>query len=166
MAIYACQLSFNSVCCNSLLFNKPLSVFGMPASKLGSLSSACWEFVLPGQQESGPDILSVDLALSHLCIWLKVSLTRRSGALSGSVTIVNLVDRFKITIFTGHCSELHIYIYIYDKLIQANKCLYVIRTLRLEGYHQREVDYLFQSIVLPNRYGLSVYGSSAGLKPT
>ena len=52
--------------------------------------------------------------------------------------------------------------HVRGKLIKANKYLYVIRALRLEGYHNREVDYLFQSIVLPNlSYGLSVYGSSA-----
>ena len=52
--------------------------------------------------------------------------------------------------------------HVRGKLIKANKCLYVIRTLRLEGYHRREVDYFFQSKVLPNlSYGLSVYGSSA-----
>ena len=52
--------------------------------------------------------------------------------------------------------------HVRGKLIKANKCLYVIKTLRLEGYHQCEVDYLFQSIVLPNlSYGLFVYGSSA-----
>ena len=29
------------------------------------------------------------------------------------------------------------------KLVKANKCLYVIRTLRAEGYNQCEIDYLF-----------------------
>ena len=40
--------------------------------------------------------------------------------------------------------------HVRGKLIKANECLYVIRTLRVEGYYQLEVDYLFQSIVLPN----------------
>ena len=37
-----------------------------------------------------------------------------------------------------------------EKLVKANKCLHVIRTLRQEGYNQEELDYLFQSIVMPN----------------
>ena len=37
-----------------------------------------------------------------------------------------------------------------------------IRTFRQEGYIQEKMDYLFQSIVMPNfLYGLSVYGASS-----
>ena len=37
----------------------------------------------------------------------------------------------------------------------------VLKTLRKEGYSQREIDHLFKSLVLPNLvYGLSVYGVS------
>ena len=47
------------------------------------------------------------------------------------------------------------------KLCAANKCLYIIRNLRKEGYVQHEIDHLFDSIVLPKlTYGLSVYGAS------
>ena len=47
------------------------------------------------------------------------------------------------------------------KLIEANKCLHVSRTLRKEQYSQAEIDYLFTSLVLPHFiYGLSVYGDS------
>ena len=36
--------------------------------------------------------------------------------------------------------------------------LHVLRTLRREGYNQKEIDYLFNSIVLHNiSYGLAVY---------
>jgi hypothetical protein len=46
-------------------------------------------------------------------------------------------------------------------LVKANKCLYVIRTLRAEGYSQCEIDYLFKTIVISTiTFGLSVYGSS------
>ena len=38
-----------------------------------------------------------------------------------------------------------------EKLCKANKCLYVIRCLQKEGCSQ-EVDHLFLSIVLPNKY--------------
>ena len=47
------------------------------------------------------------------------------------------------------------------KLQEANKCLYVIRCLRIEEYQEPEVDYVFRSIVLYKlTYGLPVYASS------
>ena len=36
------------------------------------------------------------------------------------------------------------------KLIKANKCLFVLRSLRKEGFSQGEVDHLFSALVLPN----------------
>ena len=51
--------------------------------------------------------------------------------------------------------------HVKSKLGKANKCLYVIRSLRKEGCNQFEVDYLFKTIVLPNvTYALVVYGTS------
>ena len=45
-------------------------------------------------------------------------------------------------------------------LIKANKCLFVLRSLRKEGFSQGEVDHLFGALVLPNfTYGLPVYGA-------
>ena len=47
------------------------------------------------------------------------------------------------------------------KLFEANKCLYVLRSLRKEGYNQVEIDHLFQSLVLPKiSHGLPVYATS------
>ena len=47
------------------------------------------------------------------------------------------------------------------KLFEANKCLYVFRSARKEGYNQVEIDHLFQSLVLPKiSYGLPVYAAS------
>ena len=47
------------------------------------------------------------------------------------------------------------------KPCKANKCLHVLRVCRKERYSQKEIDYLFYSIDLPNiTYGLSVYGAS------
>ena len=47
------------------------------------------------------------------------------------------------------------------KLIKANTCLFILRSLRKEGYSQAELDHLFSSIVLPSiTYGLPVYGAS------
>ena len=44
---------------------------------------------------------------------------------------------------------------------KANKCLFILRSLRKEGYSQAELDHLFSSIVLPSiTYGLPVYGAS------
>ena len=51
--------------------------------------------------------------------------------------------------------------HIKRKLLEANKCLYVLRSLRKEGYNQVEIDHLFQSLVLPKiSYGLPVYAVS------
>ena len=48
-----------------------------------------------------------------------------------------------------------------NKLAAVNKCLYILRTLRKEGYCQAELDKLFSTIVLPKLMcGISVYGSS------
>ena len=45
--------------------------------------------------------------------------------------------------------------------MKANKCLYILKTLRKEQYNQTEIDHLFRSLVLPNiTYGLSIYGAS------
>ena len=55
--------------------------------------------------------------------------------------------------FTKHVS---------NKLAQANKCLHVLRTLRQENCSQKEIDLLFDAIVLPKvSYGLSVIGCSS-----
>ena len=46
------------------------------------------------------------------------------------------------------------------KLIKANKCLFVLKSLRKEGFSQGEVDHLFSALVLPNfTYGLPLYGA-------
>ena len=51
--------------------------------------------------------------------------------------------------------------HVHVKLIKANKCLFILRSLRKEGYFQGELDHLFSSIVLPSiTYGLRVYGAS------
>ena len=38
--------------------------------------------------------------------------------------------------------------HVKNKLNEANKCLFVIRSLRKEGYRQTEIDHLFNAIVL------------------
>ena len=49
-----------------------------------------------------------------------------------------------------------------EKLVKANKCLHVVRTLRQDGYNQEELGYMFRSIVMANfLYVLSVYGASS-----
>ena len=46
------------------------------------------------------------------------------------------------------------------KLGEANRCLYVIRGLRKEGYNQEDIDLFFKSVVLSKlTYALPVYGA-------
>ena len=51
--------------------------------------------------------------------------------------------------------------HVYNRLKKDNKCLFILRTLRKEGYNQTEIYHLFTSLVLPNiTYALSEYGAS------
>ena len=51
--------------------------------------------------------------------------------------------------------------HVREKLIKANKCLYVIRTFKAEGYIHVELNYLFNSLTITIiNHGLSVYGNS------
>ena len=48
-----------------------------------------------------------------------------------------------------------------QKLVKANRCLHVLRSLRKEQYSQVEIDHSFKSLVLSNfLYYLSVYEAS------
>ena len=50
---------------------------------------------------------------------------------------------------------------IKNKLLEANKFLFVTRSLKKEGYCQNDIDHLFNVIVLPKlTYGLLVYAAS------
>ena len=47
-----------------------------------------------------------------------------------------------------------------NKLVAANKCLYILRTPRKQWYCQAELDKLFSTLDLPKlMYGISVLGS-------
>ena len=49
--------------------------------------------------------------------------------------------------------------HVRNKLIKANKFLFILRSRRV-CLKQAELDYMFQSLVIPNlSYGLSVYGA-------
>lgn len=51
--------------------------------------------------------------------------------------------------------------HVKEKLIKANKCLFIIRNLRNDGYSQNEIDLLFKSLVLSQlTYALPVYAAS------
>ena len=51
--------------------------------------------------------------------------------------------------------------HVKGKLREANKCLYILRSLRKNGYTQVEIDHLFKAIVLPKiTYALPVYEAS------
>ena len=45
-------------------------------------------------------------------------------------------------------------VHIKNKLLEANKCLFVIRSLKKEGYCQDDIDHLFNVIVLSLLTGL------------
>ena len=58
-------------------------------------------------------------------------------------------------------SDCKFHSHVRQKLVEANRGLHVLRTLRKEQYTQAEIDHLFISLVLPNfTYGLPVYGAS------
>ena len=51
--------------------------------------------------------------------------------------------------------------HVKGKLREANKCLYILRSLRKDEYTQVEIDHLLKAIVLPKvTYALPVYGAS------
>ena len=77
--------------------------------------------------------------------------------MSHNIKQYNNISLLGVTI-QGNCKfGLH----VKAKFHEANKCLFVIRSLRKEGYTQDEIDHLFNSIVIPKLlYGLSVYGAS------
>ena len=51
--------------------------------------------------------------------------------------------------------------HVKNKLQEAKKCLFVIRSLHKEGYNQAEIDHLFNAIVLSKiLYALPVYSAS------
>ena len=51
--------------------------------------------------------------------------------------------------------------HVKNKLYEANKCLFVISSLRKERYNQTEIDHLFNATVLPKiLYALPVYSAS------
>ena len=69
------------------------------------------------------------------------------------------IPRFKDLFLLGVTfqSDTRFNIHLKNKL-KRQTSLHVLRTLRREGYNQKEIDYLFNSIVLPNiSYGLAVY---------
>ena len=51
--------------------------------------------------------------------------------------------------------------HVKGKLREANNCLYILRSLRKDGYTQVEIDHFFKAIVLPKiTDALPVYGAS------
>ena len=51
--------------------------------------------------------------------------------------------------------------HVKGKLREANKCLYILRSLRKDGYTQLEINHLFKAIVLPKiTCALPVYEAS------
>ena len=73
-----------------------------------------------------------------------------------NITQVSCLKVLGVTLQSNHRFNERIKV----KLQEANKCLYVIRCLRKEGYQQPDVDYVFRSIVLPKLTYGPVYASS------
>jgi hypothetical protein len=86
----------------------------------------------------------------------------KRGTIQKFVEIVGIPQVNKLVILgVTFQSNTRFIIHVKDKLIKANKSLYVLRTLRGDGYKQPEIDYMFNSIVTPNiLYWLSVYGAA------
>ena len=110
--------------------------------------------------KDSPDIS--DIALSKFMDWTvandmhcntskcKELIMRKRGnstvyPMSHNIKQYNNISLLGVTI-QGNCKfGLH----VKAKLHEANKCLFVIRSLRKEGYTQDEIDHLFNSIVIP-----------------
>ena len=74
-----------------------------------------------------------------------------------NITHVSCLKVLGVTLQSNHRFSEHTKV----KLKEANRCLYVIRCLRKEGYHQPDVVYVYRSIILPQlTYGLPLYASS------
>lgn len=66
------------------------------------------------------------------------------------------------TLFSVFQSDCKFTKHVKTKLYEANRCLYVIRSLRKEKYNRKDIDHLFKAIVLPKiTYGLPVYGAAS-----
>ena len=60
-----------------------------------------------------------------------------------NITQVSCLKVLGVTLQSNHRFNEHIKV----KLQEANDCLYVIRCLRKEGYHQPDVVYVYRSIL-------------------
>ena len=88
---------------------------------------------------------------------------RNSSNLSDYPMLYNIKQYSSIPILgitiQGNCKFCK---YVKTKLFEANKCLFITRSLRKKGYTQEKVDILFNAIVLSKiLYGLPVYATSA-----
>ena len=91
----------------------------------------------------------------------KEIICRKKGFIQDIVQVNNIPQCTELPIlgvtFQENCKFSE---HVRAKLIKANKCLFVLRSLRKEGFSQVEVDRLFSALVLPNfTYGLSVNGA-------
>ena len=72
----------------------------------------------------------------------------KTNCSNAQIDQITQVDSLKIlgVTFQSNCRFTE---HVRSKLVEANKCLFVIRSLRKEGYNQADKDHLFASIVLP-----------------
>ena len=101
-------------------------------------------------------VWAVTQANAKNSVWLKKGVTTDFPPLCG----IEQSDSFTllgVTLQNGCKFSSH----VEGKLREANKCLYILRSLRKDGYTQVEIDHLFKAIVLPKfTYALPVYGAS------
>ena len=112
------------------------------------------ETFCPGHFVSLGAITRVHVSLYELILCQKVAHDRDPV---NNITQVSCLKVLGVTLQSNHRFNEHIKV----KLQEANDCLYVIRCLRKEGYHQPDVVYVYRSIILPQlTYGLPLYASS------
>ena len=85
----------------------------------------------------------------------------KKGFIQDIFQVTNIPQCTELPILGVMFQENRIYSeHVRAKLIKANKCLFVLRSLRKEGFSQVEVYRLFSALVLPNfTYGQSIYGA-------
>ena len=130
--------------------------------------------VLVTISKDSPDMS--DIALSTFMDWTlandmhcntskcKELITRKRGnstvyPMSHKIKQYDNISLLGVTL-QGNCKfGLHVKAKLHEAFIC--QCLFVIRSLRKDGYTQDEIDHLFNSIVIPKLlYGLSVYAAS------
>ena len=83
------------------------------------------------------------------CEWSVLISIRKDGFIQDIAQVSNIPQCTELPILGATFQENSKYSeHLRAKLIEANKCLIVLRSLRKEGFSQGEVDHLFSALVL------------------